>query len=198
MHNGIVSLETLIDPMSAPIWKMARRMRIRPEAVFDRLSEAYDKSMRENTLRSDEAGIHFETDFASITLLPQGENTRRIVQYKAKATMMNSNCLPHPKELYVWPERLENHVFFPEQVIFDLNALITGKRDRPPNEWLEQIMNSYRVAYERGELVLEGDCLWFDTGLKGASGGAIYGAIEPSVYDPIPNTWVLSRVEIKN
>lgn len=195
MNKRNSSLEELIDPMSAPIWKMARQMRMRPEAVFDRLSEAYKKSVQESSLCSDEEGLHFETDFAFITLVAQEEKAYWGITYNPKEDMMNCACLPHPKELFVWPEQLENNVFFPEKVLLGLGELLTGNCELPARGSLEQLMNGYRVTRAQGMVQKEGECLWFDTGLKSSVGKTIEAAIEPSVYDPIPNTWKLVHVE---
>ena len=67
-----------------------------------------------------------------------------------------------------------------------------------PEALLEQIEDAYQLAYKNGKIENCGDWVRFNTSLQGKDGSAICAVMEPDFYDPIPNTWKLTRVETEN
>lgn len=182
--------------MFKPIWKIARHMRIRPEAVFQIISDAFDTSIRDNTLTSDAGGLHFEADIAAFTLTHSEEGAFAWqLSYKAKEPMINKAILPHTKEEFTIPERLDNGIGFPFFLLRKLNQLITGDDEILPEELADQLITAYQSAWEKGEVERRNYSVKFNTSLKAQDGAAIYAVIEPDYYDPVPNIWKLSSVQ---
>ena len=192
----IGGLRNMIDPFSKPIWTIARHMRIRPEAVFQIISDAFDTSIRNGSVIADSDSLYFEADIASFTLTRKGdEKINWHLVYKAKEPMINKEIFPHPKGVFVVPEGMINNVHFPFAVLRELNQVITGVDEVLPEELLDQLIGAYQLAYKMGDVAPGSDVVKFNTSLQDKDGSSIYAVIEPDFYDPIPNTWKLTRVE---
>ena len=123
----IGGLRNMIAPFSKPIWMIARHMRIRPEAVFQIISDAFDASIRNGSVIADSDSLYFEADIASFTLTRKGdEKIAWHLAYKAKEPMINKEIFPHQKGVFVVPEGMINNVHFPFAVLRKLNQMITG------------------------------------------------------------------------
>ncbi len=190
-HNlRVGGLKDLINPMAKPIWKIARIMRIRPEEVFQLVSDAFDCGIREESITEDKEGLHFEADIASFTLIPCDSGSYpRELNYKAKKPMINCEIVSHPKEAFTVPEGFGNHVFVPSKEVDRLRDIVEGFGAMTNEDIFNHLDAAYKTARAKGKLQVGEESIRFDSLLESRDRGVVYIVLVPSYLDPIPNIW---------
>jgi len=191
----IGELKSIVSSSQKQVWQIARHMRIRPEAVFQLLSDAFDESLANRTMVAEDGCLRFESDIATITLDPGEKGLSWELKYKAKEAMYNKAISRHPKEAFTIPNDLFNGtVMLPIKSLHRLIALV--EEDIQPSIGLLDTLNRYYCRALSEETIISDTnnlTLSFKTCFRTPNGQGIYAAIEPFYYDPIPNTWRLSR-----
>ena len=187
------SLKDMIEPTSGVVRQMARQMRMRPETMFQLLDDAFDKSIKTKTPCSLNEGLHFETDFAWISLCRRPDSSGWDISYKAKEAMVSIPILPHPKSAFTIPDISD--ILLPNGILNQLNQLTNAQADLSQEQLADQVLHGYQTSVEAGAIIQDENTITFYTGLNAAEGNPIYGVLEPTPYEPIPNTWKLSAVE---
>lgn len=195
---GKGGLRTFISESHKSVVQIARYMRIRPEAVFQMLSDAFDESLLNRTMAVDNGCLRFECDFATITLDPGADGYRWELRYRAKETMFNKNIAAHSDDVYSVPETLYNgNVCLSFTRLQPMMRMIHGG-DREPSVGTFDVLNRhYSNAIREGTIIQERNALTFRSGFHSQNGNEIYVTIEPDYYDPIPNLWHITRIEEK-
>ena len=192
---GIGGLKIWISSNNETIRKIARYMRIRPEAVLQIVSDAFDESLVKRTVIVEDGCLRFETDIATIVLDPGEDGLTWGLRYKAKAAMINTNLSPHPKKLFVIPDDLFcGDVMFPSKQLNTLMKLI-GYNGQYSVGTMDVLNHDYRDALITKRLACDKETLSlrFKTRYRTQKGQGIYAVVEPDYYDPIPNTWKLTH-----
>ena len=185
-------LGDMVNPMTKSIWNIARTMRVRPEEVFQLISDAFDRCVREASMIEDEDGLHFETDIAAFTLVPcEGESYLWELQYKAKEAMINWNLASHPKEVYTVPAGFGNHVLIPSKEIDRLRDIVEGCEQMTNEEIYDHLDAAYKIARIKGKLQIGEEYIRFDSLMLNKSGEEVCVGLVPNYLDPIPNMWRL-------
>lgn len=188
-------LKNAVSCHSKSVLQIARHMRIRPEAVLQLLSDAFDERLVKRAIVVENGCIHFEADIATVTLIP-GDNGLPPweLKYTAKIPMLNKAILPHPKEAFTIPQTLfDGDVLFPHKQLRLLMMLVTGNDELPTDDWLDVLNHDYCKALNDGTMICEENVLVFKTQFETQDGTTIYAAIEPDFDEPIPNTWILTQ-----
>lgn len=193
---SVNDFEKVVSWPSTPIRRIARHMRIRPEAVCQMLSVAFDESIKNRTLTVENGCLRFEADIATVTLVPGDSGLPPWeLKYRAKEGMIEKDIAAHPKDSFSTPMTLlAGNVLFPDTQIHTLMKLATSEEKLLPEMWLDTLNQAYCKALAEGSLMHEEDTLTFQTSFKTRSGMDIYAKIEPDFYAPIPNTWKLTRI----
>ena len=190
----IGELNRIVSSSQKQVWQIARHMRIRPEAVFKLLSDAFDENLANRTMVAEEGCLRFESDIATITLDPGERGLSWELKYKAKEAMYNKAISGHPKEAFTIPNNLFGNVILSFKAIQPLIVLI--EEDIQPSVGVLDILNrDYCRALSEETIIsdMNNMTLSFKTCFRTPNGQDIYAAIEPLYYDPIPNTWIISR-----
>ena len=192
----IGDFEKIVSWPNISIRQIARRMRIRPEAVFQMLSAVFDESIKNHTLTVENGCLRFEADIATVTLVPSESGFPPWeLKYRAKEAMIEKNITAHPKESFSTPMTLFNgDVLFPDVQMHALMELAASEENLLPELCREALNQAYCKALNEGTLMHEEGALTFKTAFKTRSGLDIYAKIEPDVYAPIPNTWELTSI----
>lgn len=103
---GKGDLKFLVSKSDKSVIKIARHMRIRPEAVFKLLSDAFDESLVNRTVVVKDGCISFDSRIAMVMLDPGEDGHSWGLTYRAKEAMFNKSIAPHAKEAYTIPETL--------------------------------------------------------------------------------------------
>lgn len=191
-------LRFFISESHKPVIQIARHMRIRPEAVMQVLSDAFDESLLNRTMIVKNGCISFECDIATITLDPGAEGYHWELSYKAKEAMFNKNISAHPDDAYSIPETLYNgNVCLSFTRIHPMMRMIHGNDHSPSVGTFDVLNRHYSDAVRKGTIIQEGNALTFSSGFCSQNGNAIYVTIEPDYFNPIPNLWHITRIEEK-
>lgn len=192
----IGDLEVWVSASSEPVKQMARYMRIRPEAVFQLLSDAFDKSLLEHTVTVKDGCIHFECDIATITLDPGEDGLHWKLLYQAKEEMFSRDFSPHPDEAYTIPESLyDGNVKLSFTRIEPLMRMISNPVHSPSVGTFDALNRYYSNALREKTIIQTGKELTFHCGFYSLNSKAIYVTIAPDYHDPIPNLWHIIRIE---
>ena len=193
---SIGDFEKIVSWPNKSIRQIARRMRIRPETVFQILSAAFDESIKNRTLTVENGCLRFEADIATVTLVPGDSGLPPWeLKYRAKVAMIENNIAAHPKESFSTPTTLFNgDVLFPDVQMHALMELAASEKTLLPEMCLDALNQAYCKALNEGSLMHEEGALTFETSFKTHSDMEIYAKIEPDFYAPIPNTWELTRI----
>lgn len=184
------ALNDMIKPTSKVILQMARRMRMRPETMFQLLSDALDESVQAGTLHTDDKGLHFETCFASVTLTPSSAATEWNMSYKTKEAMLTVPALPHSIDVFSVPSRSD--IFISHSALNQLRQRMGSCEELQSNQLVSQILDGWQTAAKAWSFPLDDFVMAFNTGLRDKEDTPIFGVLEPAPYQPIPNTWELS------
>lgn len=189
-------LSTYISKSHEPIKQIARHMRIRPEAVFQIISDAFDKSLLERTVTIKDGCIHFECDIATITLDPGEDGLHWKLLYHAKEEMFNRDFSPHPDEAYTIPKSLyDGNVKLSFTRIEPLMRMISKDNISPSVGIFDVLDRHYSKALREGTIIQKGNELTFNPGFYSLNSKDIYITIAPDYHDPIPNLWHIIRIE---
>ncbi len=193
---SVHDFEKVVSWSSTPIRRIARYMRIRPEAVFQILSAAFDESIKNHTLTIENGCLRFEADIATVTLVPGDSGLPPWeLKYRAKEAMIEKNIAAHPKDSFSIPTTLFNgDVLFPDVQMHALMELAASEETLLPEMCLDALNQAYCKALNEGSLMHEEGALTFKTTFRTRSGMNVYAKIEPDFYAPIPNTWKLTHI----
>lgn len=189
-------LSVLISKNNKSVVQIARYMRIRPEAVFQLLSDAFDESLMNHAATVKDGCIHFDCDVATITLDPGEDGHHWELLYKAKEAMFNKDISPHSDDAYSIPETLyDGNVKLSFTRITPMMQLIYGSEKKPSLGTFDVLNHRYSDALREKKIIRDGNTLTFSSGFRSQSGKDIYVTIEPDYYDPLPNVWHITRIE---
>lgn len=194
---GVGEFGTIINRNAEAIWNIARHMRVRPEAVFQMLSDAFDESLSNGTMLVEDGCLRFECEVAAITLDPGEDGRSWELKRKGKEAMYCADICRHPKNVFhIVPGNLSgSNVMFPHKSIDCLVTLAVGLDESSPAELVKLLNLDYHRALRERTFAYDGSelTLCFKTCFCAANGQAVYAMLEPHYYDPIPNTWKISR-----
>lgn len=190
-------LKNILSENCKPILRIARHMRTRPEAVLQLLSDAFDESLTNHALAAEDGCLCFESNIATITLDPGEDGLSWELKYKANEAMYCKNICRHPNEVFhVVPGSLFScNVVLPYKSFHCLTALTENLGESPSVELFDILDQHYLCALREKTFTFDANelTLCFKTRFRTPGGQDIYATIEPHYYDPIPNTWTLSR-----
>ena len=142
-------------------------MRVRPEVVFQLLSEAFDKSLVDRTAIVKNGRICFECDIATITLEPSADGYQWELLYKAKETMFNKNIFPHTDDEYTIPDSLYNwNVRLSFTRIDPMMRMIYGGEKSCSAGTFDILNRNYSDALREGTISRDGNTLTFYSGFN--------------------------------
>lgn len=193
---GKGELRFFVSEHHKSVIQIARYMRIRPEAVFQLLSNAFEESLLNRTAVIENGCILFECDIATITLDSDEYGYRWELKYKAKEAMFNKNILSHSDDAYSVPESLYNgDVQLSFARLEPMMRMICGSHQSPSVGTFDVLNRHYRDALCNGRIIREGNALTFPSGFHSQNSKKIYVTIEPDYYDPIPGLWQITRID---
>ena len=176
--------------------EIAEYMRVRPETVFQHLSNAFDESLLQRTVIVKDGCIHFDCDIATITLDPGEDGLSWKLLYNAKEKMFNRDFSPHPDDAYTIPETLYGgSVKLSFVRIEPMMRMISEDNPLPSVGVFDLLNRRYSRALSEGAIIRVGNVLTFDSGFNSLNGNGIYITIEPDYLDPIPNRWHITRID---
>ena len=188
-------LHVYLSDSNESVVQIARYMRIRPENVFQDLSDAFDKSLLQHTIIVKDGCIHFDCDIATITLDPGKDGHSWKLLYNAKEEMFNRDFSPHPDDAYTIPETLYNdNVKLSFVRIEPLVRMVWGEGHSPSVGVFDILNRHYCEALRKETILRVGNMLTFYSGLSSQNKKDVYVTIEPDYLNPIPGFWHITRI----
>ena len=184
--NENFDIEKLFDRKASSFKALGRRMdAFSDDEIYSMLCLAFEEAVKNNTLICDNAGWHFDTDFASITLVPNLDASSpydKYLSFTFKETEYNQwleqNILSDDSSAPPVPTTLNDVILVPNDLI-RLNRFVTGEDELPSEVIIEILENSYANAVKNNALIPYGKHRYnFFIGLKTEQGNDIVGGIK--------------------
>lgn len=181
-----IDFKKLVDREASSVKALGRRMdAFSDDEVYSMLCSAFESAIENNTLICDNAGWHFDTDFANITLVPNLDASSHYDKYLSFTfkeaeynQWLEQDIMSEEDSTPPIPTTLDDVILVPND-LSRLNRFVTGEDKLPSEDIMEILGTGYANAAKNGTLIPYGKHRYnFIIGLKTEHGNDIVGGIK--------------------